>query len=115
MDEAHLLAAVSYVALNPVRARLVERATDWTWSSVHALLNPVEGDGLTETAPVLDRVENFAALLRAGEGTELSAALRMAESIGRPLGDAAFLSNVAKQTGRDPTPRRPGRPTAKGR
>ena len=37
MDEAHLLAAIRYVALNPVRARLVARATDWRWSSVHAL------------------------------------------------------------------------------
>jgi hypothetical protein len=26
MDEAHLMAAVRYVGLNPVRARLVERA-----------------------------------------------------------------------------------------
>lgn len=29
MDEAHLGAALHYVALNPVRARLVDRATDW--------------------------------------------------------------------------------------
>jgi putative transposase len=28
-DEAHLGAALRYVALNPVRARLTERATDW--------------------------------------------------------------------------------------
>ena len=36
MDEAHLLTAVRYVSLNPVRARLVRRAQDWTWSSVRA-------------------------------------------------------------------------------
>src|SRR5271167_2558152 len=29
MDEEHLIAAVRYVALNPVRARLVEKAADW--------------------------------------------------------------------------------------
>jgi putative transposase len=29
MDEAHLMAAVCYVSLNPVRARLVARAEDW--------------------------------------------------------------------------------------
>jgi putative transposase len=29
MDEAHLVSALRYVALNPVRARLVERAEDW--------------------------------------------------------------------------------------
>ncbi len=30
MDDAHLLTAVRYVSLNPVRARLVRRAKDWT-------------------------------------------------------------------------------------
>jgi putative transposase len=39
MDEDHLLAALAYVALNPVRARLVERARDWRWSSTHAHLS----------------------------------------------------------------------------
>src|SRR5271166_4493151 len=29
MDEEHLMAAARYVAMNPVRARLVERAEDW--------------------------------------------------------------------------------------
>ena len=33
MDEAHLAAALRYVSLNPVRARLVARALDWAWSS----------------------------------------------------------------------------------
>src|SRR5258708_5042987 len=33
MDEPHLIAAARYVALNPVRARLVRRAQDWPWSS----------------------------------------------------------------------------------
>jgi len=34
MDEDHLAAAVRYVSLSPVRARLVRRAQDWRWSSV---------------------------------------------------------------------------------
>ena len=33
MDEAHLGAALLHVALDPVRARLVERAQVWPWSS----------------------------------------------------------------------------------
>ena len=31
LDEAHLAATVRDVLLNPVRARLVERARDWPW------------------------------------------------------------------------------------
>ena len=32
MDEEHLAVALRYVALNPVRARLVKSALDWPWS-----------------------------------------------------------------------------------
>ena len=33
MDETHLMNAVRYVTLNPVRAGLVKRARGWAWSS----------------------------------------------------------------------------------
>lgn len=36
MDEGHLVAALRYVALNPVRARLVAHATDWPWARTRA-------------------------------------------------------------------------------
>jgi putative transposase len=62
MDEAHLMAAVKYVAMNPVRARLVERACDWRWSSVGAHLAGMD-DGLVTAAPILERVDSFAALI----------------------------------------------------
>jgi putative transposase len=108
MDEPHLLAALRYVALNPVRAKLTGRAQDWRWSSVHALLDPARGDGLTDTAPVLDRVPDFAGLLESGEDAGLSAALRRSESTGRPLGSSAFLDRVATILGRDPKPAKRG-------
>ncbi|WP_395001354.1 transposase [Sphingomonas sp.] len=108
MDEPHLLAALRYVALNPVRARLTRRAEDWCWGSVHALLDPARGDGLTDTAPVLDRVPDFAALLRGGEDEALSQALRRTESVGRPLGASDFLDRVEAQLGRNPRPAKRG-------
>ncbi len=108
MDEAHLLAALRYVALNPVRARLVARAQDWRWASTRALLDPASGDGLTDTATVRKQVPDFAALLEAGEDGTLSQALRRAETVGRPLGDAAFLDRVQAISGRDPKPSKRG-------
>ena len=36
MDDAHLMAAVRYVELNPVAARIVHRAEDWHWSSARS-------------------------------------------------------------------------------
>jgi hypothetical protein len=58
MDELHLLTAVSYVSLNPVRAGLVGYAADWEWSSVRAHLAGKD-DGLVTVRPVLDRVPAF--------------------------------------------------------
>ena len=36
MDPAHLMTAIRYVELNPVKAKLVRRAEDWPWSSARA-------------------------------------------------------------------------------
>jgi putative transposase len=66
MDEAHLGAALHYVALNPVRAGLVQRAADWPWSNAPAHLGRIKADGLTATEPVLSRYPDFAAILAAG-------------------------------------------------
>lgn len=99
MDEGHLGAALRYVALNPVRARLVKRAVDWPWSSVHAHLGRTD-DGLTARAPVLDRYPQFAELIAAGEDEAMSRRLRQAETIGRPLGTEAFLARLEGESGR---------------
>jgi putative transposase len=113
MDEAHLWTAIRYVALNPVRARLVARAQDWPWSSVHAHLKG-EDDGLVTVRPVLDRVERFAAFIETDPHDPAFAALRAAETTGRPLGTADFVADLERLLGRPIARRAPGRkPAAK--
>jgi putative transposase len=108
MDEEHLMAAARYVALNPVRARLAARAEDWRWSSVRAHLAG-EDDGVVATAPILARrAGRFADLIDAAPDARQMAALRAAETIGRPLGSASFLDNIAVLTGRDARPAKRG-------
>ena len=99
MDEAHLAAALRYVSLNPVRARLVARARDWRWSSTRAHLTG-KSDGLTALAPIRDRFPRFADLLDDEPEAELFDRLRAAESIGRPLGDDRFLARIERLTAR---------------
>jgi putative transposase len=99
MDEQHLAAALRYVSLNPVRARLVARAQDWRWSSARAHLRGKD-DGLTALAPIRDRFPDFADLLATEPEADLFGALRAAESIGRPLGDSRFIARIERQTGR---------------
>jgi REP-associated tyrosine transposase len=86
MDEVHFVTALRYVALNPVRARLVERAQEWRWSSAAAHLSGKD-DHVVKVAPALERVGDFAAFLGGSFDEALSyAALRKAESVGRPVG-----------------------------
>jgi putative transposase len=106
MDEAHLYHALAYVSLNPVRARLVERAQDWPWSSARAHLTG-KPDGVTTLAPALGRVENFAAFLSAHDAA--FEALRRAEITGRPIGSAGFLDALEARLGRTVKPQQRGR------
>jgi putative transposase len=108
MDEAHLLAALRYVSLNPVRARLVARAQDWAWSSVRAHLAGVD-DELVSVRYALERVERFADLLGAGDDDAAYRTLRESESTGRPLGNADFVSGLERLLGRPIARRAPGR------
>jgi putative transposase len=107
MDEAHLAAALRYVSLNPVRARLVERAQDWKWSSTRAHLRGKD-DGLTAREAVRDIVADFAGLLASAPEQDLFDSLRAAESIGRPIGNDRFLARIERQTGRVLKPGRRG-------
>lgn len=115
MDEEHLMAAARYVALNPVRARLVEQAEDWPWSSVGAHLLGRD-DSLVSVAPLIERCGGrFADLIETAPSAEAVSELRAAETIGRPLGSAAFLDRLVAATGRDPRPKQRGpKPKVKG-
>ena len=108
MDEEHLAAAYRYVALNPVRARLVARPQDWQWGSACALLGLGE-DGLTDLAPASQRFLRFADLLEGPEDEAATERLRKGESIGRPIGSEAFLTGLEERVGRRlrPLPRGP--------
>jgi putative transposase len=99
MDEAYLAAALRYISLNPVRARLVARAQDWRWSSTRAHLRGKD-DGLTALKPVREIIADFAGLLASAPEQDLFDSLRAAESIGRPLGSDRFLARIERQTGR---------------
>ncbi len=113
MDEAHLMVAVRYVELNPVRAGLVARAEEWPWSSARAHVHG-SSDGLTDLAALAGVHPNWQAMLRSGlEAGDLSpeaeAAIEACQRTGRPWGDAAFLTRLEQETGRSLARQKPGR------
>jgi putative transposase len=114
MDEAHLHAAFRYVALNPVRARLVTRPEDWAWSSVRAHLAGAS-DGVVTVEPALERVGDFAAFLSEDFDEAMTyAALRKAESVGRPIGSKDWIADMEARTGLTLAPAKRG-PVPRGR
>lgn len=99
MDEAHLVTALRYVALNPVRARLVPKAQDWPWSSTRALI-AAQNDHVVDIVPALERVGDFATFLGHDfDQAQTYAALRKAESVGRPIGSPEWLAEMEQRTG----------------
>jgi putative transposase len=108
MDDEHLVHAARYVALNPVRARLCDRAQEWEWSSARAHLAGRD-DQLARVGPLLQRVGDFAAFLGDEEDQQATRALRLAETTGRPVGNADWIAAIEERSGRSLARRKPGR------
>ncbi len=111
MDEAHLLSALRYVELNPVRAGLVKRPEDWRWSSARAHLNG-ESDNLTDMSTTSALVADWKSFLDDGLNADAHAAIQAGERNGRPLGSGAFKTQIESLSGRNLSIRPRGRPEA---
>lgn len=107
MDERHCAAAMRYVELNPVRAGLVARASDWPWSSARANLGH-HGDDLVDTARTGDLVANWEEYLADTPADAELANIRRQTRIGRPEGDSDFIDLLEQRTGRRLRRRKPG-------
>lgn len=111
MDESHLLAAVRYTELNPVRAGLCQAPEEWVWSSTNAHLSGRD-DNITTVKPMLQRVSNWREFLATEEPVTNIRRIRAHSSSGRPAGDSAFVERLESMSGRNLKKRRPG-PKAK--
>ena len=99
LDETHLLAAVRYVELNPVRAGLCTRAEEWRWSSTRAHIRG-EGDGIVNVHPMLERVANWQDYLVEDAQAETIERLRSHSKSGRPAGSIEFVAALERRSGR---------------
>jgi putative transposase len=115
MDAEHLRACVRYVGLNPVRAGLVQQASNWPWSSVRAHVHGAPDRLLTldALAPVLG--DDPAGFFAVDAPEEARRKLRRASVTGRPLGAREWVKALEAATGRplqDPPLGRPRRAPA---
>ena len=106
---SHLWQAMRYVELNPVRARLVEWAWEWRWSSARAHLGePEQWLDMTQWREAYTAAE-WRERLESGTLTQAQMeGLRNATRTGRPWGDENWVEGLESRIGRSLRPRKPG-------
>lgn len=118
MDEAHMMAAVRYVELNPVAADLVEKAEGWPWSSAksHAQGRRTRIDPLTDMAALKGVVKNWRTMLKYGlasgdlddNGEDIAETIEARLRTGRPLGTDDWITEQEDALGRTLRPAKRG-------
>ena len=112
-NDDHLVTVQRYIERNPLRAGLVERARDWSWSSLQwwrsakcpPFLYPTE----TVTRP------DWRRLVAKPQTEKELEALRRSVNRGTPFGNSSWTRRTAKRLDLQPTLRPVGRPRKKGR
>jgi len=115
--EAHLIACMRYIELNPVRARMVRKPANYPWSShrshAEGVADPLLADhalycalGATPKA----RARSYLALFRDALPAEFVGALREATNGGWALGSDRWRAKVERVARRRAAPLPAGRP-----
>ena len=112
MDAGHLWTALRYAELNPVRARMVDKAVDWPWSSAAVHCGMAEPNIELEMATWRQQWSeaSWRNFLHKGESEADLRVIRRCTQTGRPLGPDHFTRMLEERLERRLTPRRPGRP-----
>jgi putative transposase len=107
MDEKYLWAAVRYVERNPVRAGIVDKAEDYFWSSANIHVQK-KTDNLLSRFYLMDEIKDWKVYLSCSDDQQEVELLKAHQSIGRPLGNEAFIDSLEAQEGRKLTKQKPG-------
>jgi putative transposase len=108
LDENHTWAAIRYVERNPVRAGMVRRAEDYSWSSASAHCG-LTTDKLVAPWPGTSDVSDWSSWLANPQNNDdAEKQVRARTYTGRPCGPQDFVKQIEIVTGRSLTPGKPG-------
>ncbi len=111
LSQTHLYAAMRYIERNPVRAKIVENAWEYPWSSASAHVFK-QKDSLLDDNFMVSEIRDWRLFLSAEDNQIDANLLKMHSNNGRPLGDSQFIGKIEKLTGRVLHKQKPG-PKAK--
>jgi putative transposase len=118
LEAVHLWRAAAYVERNPVRARMVEHAGQYEWSSAPAHLGLAVHPGFLDLSAWQAEYtqQRWSDVLETGvEEEAFGRRLQEASRRGRPLGGHEFARELEKRTGRELRPLPVGRPRKQDR
>lgn len=108
LDDAHTIAALRYIDLNPVRAGLADNPTDYRWSSARAHLE-ARSDGIVDTETTKRLNIDWLGLYASGMTEEELESFRVHEKNNLPLGSGEFIDRLETKFSRPLRPQRSGR------
>ncbi len=112
-EDTHFLTVARYIERNALRARLVERAEEWRWSSLGRRVDAAADNGRPElplAAWPVERPRDWLDWVNAPQTEAELAALRASVEKGRPFGAATWEQRMVKRLGLESSQRRTGRP-----
>jgi len=100
LDDKHLYSAVRYIENNPLRAKLVEKAYNWNWSSAKEHINNEKSSlSLVDIAKFME-IDDWKAYLFQKEEEEVIKKIRANTLTGRPSGNDTFIEELEKTFGK---------------
>ena len=108
--DAHLLSVCRYVERNALKAKLVERAEQWQWSSLWVRRHGTQQQKSILSAWPVERGRDWTELVNREPGEAELKAIQTSEQRGRPLGSAAWTARTVAELGLVHTVRSEGRP-----
>ena len=102
MDERHLTIAARYIERNPVRAHIVKRPYEYTWSSANDHAHNTH-TSIIDTGDFFEYVEidqsRWKTFIDTPDDTEEVSAIRKKTMTGRPLGSESFIKKLEERLG----------------
>ena len=113
LDDRYMWAAIRYVELNPVRARMVTQAEHYRWSSAACHCGLRDDCVLSKTSEwikLTTQIDNWSAWLAEGNDSAELDRIRRNTGKGLPCGSERFVTELEKTIGRSLQFRPQGRP-----
>ena len=108
--DAHLLSVCRYVERNALKAKLVERAEQWQWSSLWVRQHGTKQQKSILSPWPVERGREWIELVNRELGVAELKAIETSEHRGRPLGSAVWTAKTVAELGLTHTVRSEGRP-----